>query len=126
VKTHAPASRLLASLALGAAAGVIDVIPMIPLGTDLAAKAAAFLHWLVLGFVITYVRLDVAGWLKGLIVGLASGVPVAATLAGADPRSVPPVLVMSALLGVGVGWVTGRVAVLRGPDEAPRALPRPD
>lgn len=118
-------NRLLASLALGAVAGIVDVLPMIVAGTSVAAMVSAFLHWVVLGFIIVHVDLRTASWLKGSIIGLASAVPVGAMLVETEPRSVPLVMVMSALLGAGVGWVAGRAPVLRGRTALPRA-PRPD
>jgi len=108
-------NRLFASFAAGAVAGVVDVIPMIVLETSRAAMVAAFVHWLLLGFVITYLRLGLPGWLKGLLVGAAFSVPVIATLFESDASAVPQVAVMSALLGSALGFASSRVRLLREP-----------
>lgn len=74
---------------------------------------SAFLHWLVLGVLITYLRAPLSAWMKGLAVGLASALPVVSMVFPSDPTSVPPILVMSALLGSAVGFSAGRIAILR-------------
>jgi hypothetical protein len=102
--------RLVKSLLIGAVAGLMDVVPMIVLGTTSHAIASAFLHWVLLGFVIAYVSLPVPHWVKGLILGLAAAVPVIALVLGDEPTAVIPIVVFSAFLGVGVGAATGRWA----------------
>jgi hypothetical protein len=96
------------SLLLGAAAGVLDVLPMIPLGTGLHDMASAFVHWVVLGLVIAHLELPLPSWLKGLVIAVLSAIPVAILVARTDPVALVPMTVMSALLGSGVGHVSGR------------------
>jgi hypothetical protein len=102
--------RLLLSLALGAVAGVVDVIPMFALGTSWHARVSAFVHWVVLGFVITHVQLGTPGWVKGLLVALLSAVPIAVVVAETDPAALLPMAVMSSALGSAVGYLSGRMA----------------
>lgn len=47
--------KLFVSLLIGTIAGVLDVIPMIMQGLDWYANASAFLHWVVMGVLISYV-----------------------------------------------------------------------
>jgi hypothetical protein len=102
-------NRLVLSLVLGAAAGVVDVLPMIRLGTSRHAMASAFVHWLVLGVVITYIQLGLPGWLKGLVVALLAAAPVAILVAETDPAALVPIGVMSSVLGIAVGHVGDRL-----------------
>ncbi len=101
--------RLLLSLGLGSAAGIVDVIPMIPMGCNRYALASAFTQWVVLGFVISYLRLGLPDWLKGFIISLASVTPIMIVVIEADPKAWIPITIMSALLGSGVGYLSGRL-----------------
>ncbi|MGC4067465.1 MAG: hypothetical protein QM784_23020 [Polyangiaceae bacterium] len=103
-------SRLARGLLIGAVAGVLDVLPMIFLAPSRSAMASAFLHWVLLGFVITYIELPLRHWMKGLVVGLAAAVPVIAMVMEQDPKSVAPIALFSAMLGAAVGAATGRWA----------------
>ncbi|MGC4119378.1 MAG: hypothetical protein QM765_33390 [Myxococcales bacterium] len=98
------------AVCLGIAAGVIDAVPMVPMGSSGFAIASAFAHWAVLGVLITYVEMDLRGWLKGLLIGLASAVPVALMVGPSEPTALGPIFVMSAVLGSLVGYLGGRFA----------------
>jgi hypothetical protein len=106
-------SRLVKALLIGALAGIVDVLPMIAMGTTTEAIVSAFLHWVFLGFVITYLVLPVRYWMKGLLVGLAAAVPVVALVSGEDPKALVPIFAFSAVLGAAVGAATGRWATER-------------
>ena len=101
-------TKLLRSLALGSAAGLIDVLPMIPLRASQSAIASAFAHWVVLGFIIAHLQLSIPGWAKGLVVALVSAVPIAILVAPSDPGALAPIAVTSAVLGAGVGHLSGK------------------
>ncbi|HTP26788.1 MAG TPA: hypothetical protein VMK12_14190 [Anaeromyxobacteraceae bacterium] len=103
-------NKLLLSVALGIGAGIVDIIPMIPIGAGRYAVASAFVHWVVLGFVITHVQLGIARWLVGLLVALLSAAPIAILVAEKDPEAVLPIAAMSSLLGVLIGHLSGRIA----------------
>ena len=103
-------NRLTIALLIGALAGLLDVLPMIAMGSNMSEMASAFLHWVVLGFVIAYIELPLPSWAKGLIVGLAAAIPVIAMVVGNDPQAPLPIIVFSAILGAGVGAATGRWA----------------
>lgn len=102
--------NILLSFALGTIAGIIDIIPMIIQKMDKNDTISAFIHWLVLGFIITYIKIPgVDGWLKGLIVGVLMSLPVVITVIKSDPKSVIIILVMSAILGSLVGFFSAKI-----------------
>lgn len=105
--------RLIIALAIGTGAGIVDIVPMILLNDHREAVGSAFLHWIVLGFLICYMQLGVANWNKGLIVALAAAVPVMAGVAESDPMALLPITIMSVFLGTIVGHLTGRFAPAR-------------
>ncbi len=92
---------------IGILAGAIDVVPMIKMKLDKHAIASAFVFYLILPFIIFNV--DIFGmiwWLKGGVISLALALPVIIIVAKENKNSVPPMLVMSAVLGTIIG-VTG-------------------
>ena len=68
--------KLIAALLIGIFAGIIDIIPMIIQKLNKYATISAFVHWVILGFIISYIELPVVPWLKGLIIGVISSIPV--------------------------------------------------
>ncbi len=100
--------KILLSLLLGAAAGVIDIVPMFLQKLDRHSIISAFIQWLVAAFVITHIQFGVEGWLKGLIVAVLMALPVIVLVMKTDVKSVIPILVMSAILGSIVGFVGDR------------------
>ena len=95
---------ILLALVLGARAGVIDIIPMIIQKLDKYSTISAFVQWLVLGFVITFIKIPgVDGWLKGLITAVLLSLPIIIIVMKNDPKSIFIILLMSALLGSIVG-----------------------
>ena len=103
--------KLLSALAIGIGAGVIDVIPMLIQKIDRNSCVAAFVHWVVLGVVITYVSAPIPDWAKGAIVGFFCALSTVILVAQGDPKSAVPILVMSTVLGAIVGMMAGRFAV---------------
>lgn len=93
------------ALILGLSAGIVDVIPMIIQKINWYANTSAFIHWLVMGMVITYLDMPIKGWLKGLVIGEAACLPVAIIVLKTDPVSVIPITIMSAILGATIGFL---------------------
>lgn len=95
---------ILISIAIGIAAGIIDVVPMVLQKLDRYAVVSAFVQWVALGIVITHVRIGgLDGWLTGLIVAVLMALPIVIIVAKADKGSIIPILAMSAILGSLVG-----------------------
>lgn len=100
--------KLFVSLLIGTIAGVLDVIPMIMQGLDWYANASAFLHWVVMGVLISYVVMPLRNWVTGLIIAEISVIPIIILVLKDDPTSVIPILIMSAFLGSLVGLFTDK------------------
>ncbi len=103
-------SKLLITLIIGTVAGVIDVIPMIMQKLDKFANWSAFVHWIVLTLIISYLDVPWAGWLKGLVFAELSALPIMILVAKDDPKSAIPIAIMSAILGILVGIATTKLA----------------
>jgi flagellar biosynthesis component FlhA len=100
--------NILIALIIGIIAGIIDVIPMLIQKLDKFANLSAFTHWVVLGLIIPFVSWGIDPWLKGLIIGELSAIPVIIMVWKNDKKSFIPILLMSALLGIGVAIAGAR------------------
>ncbi|MFC2151627.1 hypothetical protein ACFLSE_03795 [Bacteroidota bacterium] len=96
------------AIIIGIIAGIIDVIPMLIQKLNKYASLSAFMHWVVLGLIIPFVAWNIDPWLKGLIIGELSAIPVIIMVMQNDKKSVLPILLMSAVLGIGVAVVGAR------------------
>ena len=96
-------NEILTALAIGIAAGIIDVVPMIIQKMDKYANLSAFMHWIVLGLIIPFVSWNIAPWLKGFIIAELSAIPILLMVAPTDKKAILPITIMSAILGIAVG-----------------------
>jgi hypothetical protein len=102
----------LIALIIGIIAGIIDILPMIFMKVDKYATLSAFAHWVFLGLIIPFISWDIQPWLKGLIIGELAAIPVILMIIKNDKKSVIPILIFSALLGIGVAIAGSKLIVL--------------
>lgn len=103
-------NKLLSAITIGIFAGVVDVIPMLVQKIDTTSCLSAFVHWLVLGVLISYVRAPLPNWAKGGAIGFFSALSIVILVAQSDPTSVLPILMTSLVLGGLVGVLSGKFA----------------
>ncbi|MFA5879105.1 MAG: hypothetical protein WC860_02920 [Candidatus Margulisiibacteriota bacterium] len=104
--------KLTLSFLFGALAGLIDVIPMILQGLNWYANASAFMQWLILGVVISHIEiLGLKSWLKGLIVAECAVIPIEIIVAQNGAITIIPILIMTAILGSLIGFVSEKFRV---------------
>ena len=96
-------NKIFIALIIGIIAGTIDVVPMIIQRIDKYACISAFVQWIVLGLIIPYVNWDIQPWLKGLIIAEISALPIMILVFAKEPKSLIPIMVFSAILGILVG-----------------------
>ncbi len=104
-------SKLIVSLIIGIIAGIVDVIPMIIQKMDKHANLSAFIHWVVVGVIISYIQIPLAPWLKGLVIAELLAISIMIIVAKEDKKSVIPIITMSAILGIFVGITTAKFAI---------------
>ena len=95
-------NNILIALTIGIIAGIIDVIPMIIKKLDKYANSSAFAHWVILGLIIPFVDWNIEPWIKGLILGELSAIPIMIMVYPKDKKSLIPMIIFSAILGIGV------------------------
>lgn len=93
---------ILIALIIGIIAGIIDVIPMIIKNLDKFSNLSAFSHWVILGLIIPFVDWNIEPWLKGLILGELSAIPIMIMVYPKDKKALIPMIIFSAILGIGV------------------------
>jgi hypothetical protein len=94
--------KIIISLLIGTVAGIIDVLPMVFQKLDKASCLSAFIHWIILGLIIPFVGWNMQPWLKGLLLGELSAIPIMILVFPKDPKALIPMIVFSAILGIGV------------------------
>ena len=104
-------SKLIISIIIGIIAGIIDVIPMIIQKLDKHTNWSAFIHWVVMGIIISYIQIPLSPWLKGLAIAELSALPVVIIVPKEDKKAIIPILVMSAILGILVGITTAKFRI---------------
>lgn len=96
------------TLIIGISAAILDVVPMIIQRIDKSACISAFIQWIVLGLIIPYVNWDMQPWLKGLTIAELTVLPIIVLVFAKEPKSIIPIIIFSAILGVAVGLAGAR------------------
>lgn len=96
-------NNILAALLIGLVAGIIDVVPMIIQKLNKTACLSAFIHYLVLGFIIPFVSWDIAPWLKGIIIAVLVSMPVMIIVSQQDKKALTPMIIFAIILGAAIG-----------------------
>jgi hypothetical protein len=95
-------NNILIALTIGIIAGTIDAVPMIIQKMDKYACLSAFMHWVFLGLIIPFIHWNIQPWLTGLIIGEIAAIPVLLMVFPKDKKSLIPIIVFSAFLGIAV------------------------
>lgn len=94
-------NRILLGLLLGLAAGVVDVLPMLPMKfpDKPTALAGAFFSRFAIGFLAANVRMPFHPVFAGAIAGLLISIPDAIIT-----KSYAPILITGVIFGALAGW----------------------
>jgi hypothetical protein len=94
----------LISMAIGAAAGFIDIVPMIAQKLEKRAIVSAFLHYFLVSIVIVNINLPgIVWWLQGSVIAFALTLPIIVIISGKEQKAIPIVAAMSVILGACIG-----------------------
>ena len=102
---------ILIGITLGIAAGIIDVIPMIIKKLTWDANISAFLMWVIVGFFISTIDLNMNPILKGIFIALLVLTPCAILIGWKEPKSLIPILSMTIILGGILGFLIPRLTI---------------
>jgi putative flippase GtrA len=103
-------NKLLITLAVAVAAGLIDIAPMLLRGTDRTTVASVFVHWFVTTIFISYAVMPIPPMAKGALIAALSTLPILITYAAVHPERLLPIFAIAIVLGAVIGYVTNRFA----------------
>jgi len=101
-------NNLVLGVLLGAAAGLLDLVPMLLQGLTWDANLSAFFLWVVAGFFLATTSLKLAPVLKGILIPFLCLLPSAFIIGWQEPFSLLPIAVMTLLLGALLGFAYGK------------------
>jgi hypothetical protein len=101
--------KLFIALSIGLAAGILDIIPMLLKKAPINVWIVPFVHWVVLGVLIAYIKMPFPAWATGSIVAILTVLPTLITYSQTKPQSVLPIAAISLVLGAIVGIATQRL-----------------
>lgn len=91
------------ALLIGAAAGLIDAIPMLGRKIPVFSVAAIFCQWVLLGLVIPFIKWETEPWLTGLILGELGMLPFMIQVMYRNKKALLPMILFAGILGVAIG-----------------------
>ena len=98
-------NSIVTGILLGIAAGIIDVIPMIIKKLTWDANISAFTMWIVVGFFIAVIDLNIQPIVEGMLIAILTLLPCAILIGWKEPKSLIPILAMTIILGGLLGFV---------------------
>ncbi|HDZ41912.1 MAG TPA: DUF3021 family protein [Bacteroidetes bacterium] len=101
--------NIITGIGFGAAAGIIDVIPMIIQNLTWDANISSFLMWVVIGFILSIVELKMNSILKGFLISYLILLPAAILIGWKEPVSLVPIIIMTTILGGALGYLIYRL-----------------
>lgn len=91
--------KIILLILIGAVAGALDLIPLIPANVPLFNMLAVVVFWLVAVWFIDKARFFQNRILNGLVVSIALMIPLALTVSATNPKDFLPMLFMAVVLG---------------------------
>ena len=101
--------KIKVGLLLGIVAGVIDVIPMIMQNLKWDANISAFTMWIVVGFLIATIDLNINPIIKGILTAFLVLLPTAILIGWKEPVSLIPIVIMTTVLGGLLGFSINKI-----------------
>lgn len=101
--------KILSGILLGAAAGIIDVTPMILQKLPWDANISAFIMWVVIGFFLSVSEIKIHSILKGILFSFLTLLPCAILIGWKEAESLIPIVIMTLVLGGLLGFAVGKI-----------------
>ncbi len=97
--------KIRTGITFGIMAGLIDVIPMVLQNLTWDANFSAFIMWVVNGFFISIVDLNLKPAAKGVVVSFLIILPTAVIIGWKEPFTLIPISIMTLILGSLLGFL---------------------
>ena len=98
---------------LGVVAGIIDVIPMIIQNLTWDANISALTMWIVVGFLIATIDLNINSIIKGILTAFLVLLPTAILIGWKEPISLIPISIMTTILGGLLGFTINKMLTVQ-------------
>lgn len=95
--------NIIIALSIGAAAGLLDVLPMLKQKVPRFSILAIFVQWVFLGLIIPFLAWGTDPWLTGLIVAEAGMLPFMIQALYRNKKAVLPMFIFAGILGIAIG-----------------------
>jgi hypothetical protein len=93
-------NTILISIAIGIAAGLLDILPMVLQKQEKSAIISAFLQYFFVAILIVNTNLfGMPWWLQGGLIALAMALPVVVIVAEKDKKAAPIICATAVVLG---------------------------
>lgn len=93
-------NTVLISIAIGIAAGLLDILPMVLQKQEKSAIISAFLQYFFVAIIIVNINLfNLPWWLQGGLIALALALPVVVIVAEKDKKAAPIICGNAIILG---------------------------
>ncbi len=93
-------NTILISIAIGIAAGLLDILPMVLQKQEKSAIISAFLQYFFVAIIIVNINLfNLHWWLQGGLIALALALPVVVIVAEKDKKAAPIICGNAIILG---------------------------
>ena len=103
-------NRIKIGLLLGMIAGIIDVIPMILQKLTWDANISAFTMWIIVGFLISTIDLNINSIIKGILIAFLVLLPSAVLIGWSEPFTLIPISIMATVLGGFLGYIIDKLS----------------
>lgn len=105
IKTKIYMNRTIKGILSGTTVGLIDIIPMLAQKLAPAALLSAFTMWVVIGFLLSVIKLNLNGAAKGVFISFLVLAPTAIIIGFQEPLSLLPICIMTLILGSLLGTI---------------------
>ncbi len=102
-------NKLIKFLISGVIIGIIDVIPMILMKLTWDANISAFTMWVIISYLVYYNNQNINQIKKTIIISFLVLIPNAILIGWNNPIGLVPVIIMTLILSMLMGFVTGKI-----------------
>jgi hypothetical protein len=102
--------KIIIGVLLGFVAGIIDLIPMLVQKLPWEANLSALTMWIISGFFIAVIDLNVKPVDKGIIVAFLMLIPCAIIIGWKEPISLVPISLTTLTIGAALGFAIEKIS----------------
>jgi predicted neutral ceramidase superfamily lipid hydrolase len=102
-------NKLIKFLISGIVIGIIDVIPMILMKLTWDANISAFTMWVIISYLVYCNNQNINQIKKTIIISFLVLIPNAILIGWNNPIGLVPVIIMTLLLSILMGFITGKI-----------------